>query len=296
MSANNKQETKFRLDRVKENTQKEKPFFNIANSLVSVDKNYVDLNDLVEAPTEWNFYGRLNHSKMLELIESIKEIGLQNSIVVWEVDTNKYMILSGHNRVHAYKLLRDNEDKEKYKTISAEIFKKNQITEDVAKQIIIDTNWVQRQLTPMQKSKSIIRKYNSLRSSKSKGGSLNKVIADEYNISEKTIIVYKSLVDLIPEFQELIEDGKLPIFTGMLLSKYDKSIQYFLFNNYDYKTIIKKQSKLKKSLTIESLKTIFAENEKIEIKIELSGDLEDDFLKEIEELKNKYLFKYKVKK
>lgn len=277
--------------------------FNIANSLINIEDakeslSYVNLDDLVNAPTEWNFYGQLNHTKMMELIESIKEVGLQNAIVVWEVDNKQYMILSGHNRSNAYRILRDTENYEKYKKIPAIVKKKDELTQEKAEQIIIDTNWVQRELTPIQKSKSIIKKYYSLRKTNgSKNGNLNKIIAKEYNISEKSLITYKSLVDLIPEFQELIESGKLPIKTGMILSKYESIIQEFLYHNYDYKILIKKQSRIQKHLTKEDLiKTLSEEDTKTEIKIDIKSELKEDFINELEELKKKYLFKYKVKK
>lgn len=292
----------MRLNKVN-NSNNNNNNFNIANSLINVGDNkssltYVNLDDLIEAPKEWNFYGQLNHTKMMELIESIKEVGLQNAIVVWETDDNKYMILSGHNRSYAYKILRDTENYEKFKTIPAIIKKKNELTDERAEQIIIDTNWVQRELTPIQKSKSIIKKYYSLRQlNGSRNGNLNKIIAEEYNISEKSLITYKSLVDLIPEFQDLIETGKLPIKTGMMLSKFDEGVQDFLYHNYDYKIIVKKQTKLQKYSTKEMLiKVLDEDDEKVEIKIDIKSDLKEDFLKELEELKNKYLFKYKVKK
>ncbi|MGG7187085.1 ParB/RepB/Spo0J family partition protein, partial [Clostridium butyricum] len=77
-------------------------------------------------------------------------------------DSGKYMILSGHNRVHAYKILCENQDSEKYSKIHAVIKDKN-LSEEEAKEIIVDTNWVQRQLTTIQKARSINFKYRKLK-------------------------------------------------------------------------------------------------------------------------------------
>ena len=72
------------------------------------------------------------------------------------------MILAGHNRVRAYSMLYEQTGNEKYKKIFACIKKKNEISEDEARAIIIDTNFVQRQLSTIEKTKSIVIKYNQL--------------------------------------------------------------------------------------------------------------------------------------
>lgn len=274
--------------------------FDVTSKLMNVNNNsnlsYLNLDDLVKAPDDWNFYGQLNAAKMIELIESIKEIGLQNAIVVWERPNNKYMILSGHNRVAAYKILRNKEDFEKYSKIPAIVKKNNEITDVIAEQIIIDTNWVQRELSPMQKSKSIMRKYINLRKTYSnRNGNLNKVIAEEYNISERALITYKSLNKLIIEYQSLIENSKLTIKAGLAISKYSEDIQRYIYNNYECKTVNKKFKNLKKDFNIEQINKILSEESiKKVITITIDKKYEIEFLKDLKELQNKYVLNYSI--
>ena len=94
----------------------------LVNASSGLDSVLVNIDDLYSAPDDWNFYDRLPAGKMQELIESIISIGLQEPVIVWKKDdSGKYMILSGHNRVHAYKILCENQDSEKYSKIHAVI-------------------------------------------------------------------------------------------------------------------------------------------------------------------------------
>ena len=65
----------------------------------------IPIDKIVPASREWNFYAPLPDDKMLELIESIRENGLLHPIVVWKRKDAPTMVLSGHNRLEAYKKL-----------------------------------------------------------------------------------------------------------------------------------------------------------------------------------------------
>ena len=58
-------------------------------------------------PFEDHPYKVLDDESMTELVESIKEYGLLNRIIVRPLEDNpdEYEIISGHRRVHAAKLL-----------------------------------------------------------------------------------------------------------------------------------------------------------------------------------------------
>ena len=103
---------------------------------------------------------------METLKESIlKRGGIINPIVVWQKQ-GSYIILSGHNRTAAYKEILQmakekgyNEYLNVYNKIPAIIKGEFELDDNEAQQIIIDCNWAQRDLTPMEKNKSIIKKY-----------------------------------------------------------------------------------------------------------------------------------------
>ena len=117
------------------------------NSMIKSGKKIVEIpiENLKPAPSEWNFFPPISEGKMLEMMMSIQENGLFNPITIWNRG-EEYMILSGHNRVNAYKRIvdefKDTEgfDPKEYETIGAIMYDVDEIDENKAKEIIIDTN------------------------------------------------------------------------------------------------------------------------------------------------------------
>lgn len=249
-----------------------------------IEENHnVNIEDLYVAPTDWNFYGDISAMKMNELMNSILEVGILHPIIVWErpnEENKKYMILSGHNRVKAYKFLYKNTGDSQYIKINAIIKRNNEITEDIAKQIIIDTNWVQRELTPIQKAKSIVRKYVYIKEYSNKRVNVNEIIGKEYNLKKKQLINYKSLLNLIEEIQPYVDDGKISIKAGVKISKLTEETQKSIYDKYISKGLFKiinaKSIQITESMDINEINEILSSEEtKIKMKIVIKDISED---------------------
>jgi ParB family chromosome partitioning protein len=252
----------------------------IKNITTGMDIFQLELDKLKAAPKEWNFYVPLNDNKMGELIESIIDNGLLNPIIVWEND-NDYMILAGHNRVKAYSMLYEQTKDEKYRKIYAYIKKKNEINEVEARTIIIDTNFVQRQLSTIEKTKSIVIKYNQLGRKKrnSFGETTAEIIAKQYNLKERQIYNYYKLNNLIPKFMERIDNGTMSIKSGLKLAHIDSSLQKNIYDNYndilDNNRIQSLNIKLDKEEIIAQLEN--KTNKFIPVTVKIPVELEDEF-------------------
>lgn len=183
----------------------------------------IELTKLVEAPKEWNFYKKLNDDKFFELLESIRENYLLNPIIVWE-KTDSYMILSGHNRVAAFEKLYEITEDDDYEKIPAIVKGKDEISELEAKSIIIDTNWVQRQLSAYEKTKSVIEKYTGIDRSGKKGKTRD-LVASSYGISGRMVQNYMGLQHLNEEIFDLIEDKKCTIKQAVQIAKKSQKTQ-----------------------------------------------------------------------
>lgn len=240
----------------------------LANLTTGMDVFPIDRDKLINAPESWNFYSRLEESKMTELIESIEDKGLLHPIVVWQQPDDTYMILSGHNRNAAYQYLynyyKDYTQKaEKYKTIHAHIFKYEELDEEDAKQIIIDTNWVQRQLSVIEKQKSIFNKYTSLgRKQKAKNGEgvgedLRGFIGKNYNLSGRQVSKYIKLNYLISELQDMISNKEININSGVRLADFSVEIQQWIYDKFKDRINNKIISKLKTNMDQEKIESIF---------------------------------------
>ena len=105
-------------------------------------------------PFENHPYKVLDDSSMTELVESIKEYGLLNRIIVRPLEDKpeEYEIISGHRRVHAAKLL-------EMKEVPAVI---HFIDRDEATVMMVDSNCQRENLTLMEKARSYRMKADAL--------------------------------------------------------------------------------------------------------------------------------------
>lgn len=269
----------------------------LTNMSTGMDIFKIDLDKLKDSPPEWNFYSPLSLRKMEELVESIKKNGLLHPLVVWEQDDGKYFILSGHNRKKAFQILYDATGDEQYSKIFCYVKKLKDITEDEAKEIIIDTNWVQRELSTIEKAQSIYRKYTAIgRKQKVKDGEGQgirnyDIIAKQYNISGRHVLNYYKLNYLIDDIQNMISENKLSIKAGVKLSDIHPMTQKWMYDNF--KDNINNQSafKIKKDMTNEEIEKVLLGKdviETIELKFSIPVNLKEDFENYINEFYKKH--------
>ena len=204
---------------------------------------HIKLDKLIVSPLEWNFYKPLSIEKQAELVESIQENGLINPIIVWEKEENMYMILAGHNRVNAFKNLFERTNDDKFSKIPTFVKSKDEITENEARAIIVDTNFVCRQLSTLERAKSILVKYNELGSKKRNEINIAEQIAAQFDIDKRQIYRYYQLNKLIPQFIDRIENGSLSMKAGLKIVKLRTGFQNVLFKELNdilnNKTIMK---------------------------------------------------------
>ena len=256
----------------------------------------IEIDKLIEAPSDWNFYSPLSDQKMVELIDSILSKGILNPIVVWERDNGKYMILSGHNRVQAFRYLEETAQNNLFKKIPALIKEKNEINEIEAREIIIDTNWVQRELSSLEKSRSILEKYSVLQTKagytskygKYGEGKTRDIIAEQYNISGRRIEEYKRLSNLIKEIQAMINDNHISATVAAKVALFDKDSQAWIYENFRYKLKSKNARKLNSKMNRNDISELFNNDfAKYEFKIKVDKKAGDKYNNLSDEQKNK---------
>lgn len=244
----------------------------------------IDIDILEESPKEWNFYPPLTEEDFEKLVYSILENGLIHPIVVRKQD-EKNIILSGHNRVKAFReIIKNIEKKEKGNTpkyhLPENIQKndylqimcvlKEQITDNEAKEIIIDANYVQRKLSQKLLTKSVIEKYKIVQDRRKnneefKNKKTRDIVAEEFKLSGRHIDRYKKLDHLNKEILELFYNAKISLELASKIALLKEKVQNQIAKNY-IKLLPKYPSKiaekLKASLTIKDIDNIF----KLELK------------------------------
>lgn len=172
-------------------------------------------------PFENHPYKVLDDSSMTELVESIKEYGLLNRIIVRPMDDTpeEYEIISGHRRVHAADLL-------EMKEVPAVV---HFIDRDEATVMMVDSNCQRENLTLMEKARSYRMKLDAIRHQGASRQSVEKSEVSAELISDtdsgRTVQRLIRLTYLVPELQEYVDKGKMKMLPAYELSFLDEEAQ-----------------------------------------------------------------------
>ena len=238
------------------------------------------LDKLSPAPANWNFYAPLPDDKFIELIDSIQKNTLLHPIVVWKQPDGSLMILSGHNRVRAYTALLEQTGEDKYRRIPATVL--TEISADEAHEIVVDSNYVQRVLTPSEKARSISQKYALAgRKKRSKPGqrkSRYEEIGEAYHLSGRQVAKYVKLGSLQDCLLKLLDSGKLPLAAALRLTELPPESQHFLAEHCADLLASPRAAKLSADMTNEQMQEFLnAAPDTVRVSVAVPAALENDF-------------------
>ena len=180
-------------------------------------------------PFESHPYKVLDDKSMTELVESIKEYGLLNRIIVRPLEDNpdEYEIISGHRRLHAAKLL-------EIKEIPAVV---HFIDRDQATILMVDSNCQRENLSLMEKARSYRMKLDAIKHQGTSRQSVGKLDESAELISEndsgRTVQRLIRLTYLIPELQEFVDNGKMKMLPAYELSFLNEEAQRDVIDRID---------------------------------------------------------------
>ena len=185
-------------------------------------------------PFENHPYKVLDDSSMTELVESIKEYGLLNRIIVRPIDDkpDEYEIISGHRRVHAAELL-------EMKEVPAVV---HFIDRAQATILMVDSNCQRENLSLMEKAWSYRMKLDAIKhQGKALGQNVPKLddnrttakIGAESGDNYKTVQRLIRLTHLVPELQEFVDSGKMKMLPAYELSFLNEEAQRDIVDRID---------------------------------------------------------------
>lgn len=237
------------------------------------------LDKLDESPL--NFFHPLKEAKYKEVKDSIEALGLLTPLIVRPKDDGRYEILAGHNRAKICKELG-------WADVPAII--KN-VDDLEAEEIIADTNVAQRdEKTPLEIAKAYeikaraIGKRQGRRSDLEDGtdkGSWRDKVGKEFEVSGMTVERYMRLNNLLPEFQQLLDENKINVKTCFELGLLDKTTQKSLLGSIN--------TKKEEEVAMINPKTVTKIKKKLSEKNSLSKDEKKALKKDGKEPQNKPL-------
>lgn len=183
--------------------------------------------------------------RLNDMVESVKENGILNPVIVLKKGDNRYEILSGHNRVNAARQAKLN--------VIPCIVKEN-LTDKEAYTYVIETNLMQRSfsdLLPTEKALVLKIRYEKIASQGKRNDLKNeielldngiiekedkigkadsrKTLGKEYNLSGASIARYLRLNKLSDFWKQDVDNEKIGLTMAVDLSYLSKEIQEYLY-------------------------------------------------------------------
>ena len=200
--------------------------------------------------------------RLSDMVESVKENGILNPIIILKKEDGAYEILSGHNRVNAARLA-------DLKTVQCIV--KEHLSEEEAYTYVIETNLMQRSfsdLLPTEKALVLKVRYEKI-ASQGKRNDLQKEINNldrgiiekeskaedktnsrkalgkEYHLSGASIARYLRLNELSKSWKQEVDEDQIGLTMAVELSYLSKEIQDYLYQQCEELELTLKSSDTK---------------------------------------------------
>ena len=179
----------------------------------------------------------LDDERMNQLVDSIRENGILNPVIVRPDLNGDYEMISGHRRLHATKIIR-------LQKIPAIV---KEMSDDEAIIKMVDANIQREEILPSERAFSFKMKMEAMSRQGSrvdltcgtefhKLDAMNKktreTIGDEAGMTGRQVTKYIRLTELISTILDLVDSKKITLTMGVDLSYLDEQVQKWVYEYY----------------------------------------------------------------
>ena len=170
----------------------------------------------------------LDDDKMETLVDSIRENGILNPVIVRPDQTGDYEMISGHRRLHAAGIV----GLVKIPAIVKEM------SDDEAIIKMVDANIQREEILPSERAWSLKMKMEAIKrqgkrsdlTSDQNGPKLSAVeVGESAGISSTQVKRYIRLTELIPEILDLVDQKKVQFTLAVDISYFDEQVQKWIY-------------------------------------------------------------------
>lgn len=183
--------------------------------------------------------------QMLQLIESISKYGVMNPLIVRPLPEGVYEIISGHRRKYAAQHLG-------FRKMPVII---RVLRDDDAVISMVDSNLFRETIRPSEKAFAYKMKYEAIKrkSGRKNGGQIDyhllgkrtiDIIGEDSGESPKQVQRFMKLTDLIPELQEMLDEGAIAFNPAYEIAFLTEEEQKGLIKAMDYTQAMPKMEKV----------------------------------------------------
>ena len=168
------------------------------------------------------------------MVDSIRENGILNPVIVRPDQTGNYEMISGHRRLHAAGIVG-------LKKIPAIV---KEMTDDEAIIKMVDANIQREEILPSERAWSLKMKMDAMRRQGSRtdltcGTEFHKlsnedrktreIIGNESGMTGRQVTKYIRLTELIPELLDLTDEKKITLAMAVDISYFDEQVQKWVY-------------------------------------------------------------------
>ena len=188
----------------------------------------------------------LDDEKMDTLVDSIRENGILNPVIVRPDQSGNYEMISGHRRLHAAKIVG-------LKKVPAIV---KEMSDDEAIIKMVDANIQREEILPSERAFSLKMKMDAIKrqgkrsdlTSDHNGPKLASVeVGQTVGISSTQVKRYIRLTELIPELLDYVDNKKIGLVMAVDLSYLDEQVQKWVYEYF-------KENGFLKPVQVEALK------------------------------------------
>ena len=176
----------------------------------------------------------INDDKMESLVESIRDNGVLNPVIVRPDQTGNYEMISGHRRLHAAGIV----GLDKITAIVIEM------SDDEAIIKMVDANIQREEILPSERAWSLKMKMDAMRRQGSRsdltcGTEFHKksvderktreVIGNESGMTGRQVTKYIRLTELVPELLSITDEKKITLAMAVDISYFDEQVQKWVY-------------------------------------------------------------------
>ena len=170
----------------------------------------------------------LDDEKMDTLVDSIRENGILNPVIVRPDQSGNYEMISGHRRLHAAKIVG-------LKKVPAIV---KEMSDDEAIIKMVDANIQREEILPSERAWSLKMKMDAIKrqgkrsdlTSDQNGPKLSAVeVGESAGISSTQVKRYIRLTELIPEILDLVDQKKVQFTLAVDISYFDEQVQKWIY-------------------------------------------------------------------
>ena len=176
----------------------------------------------------------INDDKMESLVESIRDNGVLNPVIVRPDQTGNYEMISGHRRLHAAGIV----GLDKIPAIVKEM------SDDEAIIKMVDANIQREEILPSERAWSLKMKMDAMRRQGSRsdltcGTEFHKksvderktreVIGNESGMTGRQVTKYIRLTELVPELLSITDEKKVTLAMAVDISYFDEQVQKWVY-------------------------------------------------------------------